>query len=204
MTKQGSGKGQACSSDPFVMDYCDAECVATFGPTTTTTTTTKHTTSAFADSFISTAPTIPLENDEDTAAILRMIAIYFIMAFLACIITALMIGVFKRKDDLPATGFSNPQLLPSIPGPLPPSARKTVNLVATNNAQRMSHSGARRNTRQSDSSPGFAATLGRIRQSVLGGDLLADLSSSESEDSSSDERLFLRLPSVRATRHTIK
>lgn len=177
VTRQATGKGQRCPEEQFVLEYCDANCAAAYGPTTTTTTTT-----TMGLIFTSSAtPIVNMENPEDIMLLLRTVAIYFLVVLLACLITAYMVGIFEGGQTQKGGNASAEQVghHSSLPSSATAAPASTFAEDAVNSPQTAAANTAVRDKRKSS----FSA----LRLSLLGGNLLPSDSDSES---SSNESFF--------------
>lgn len=92
VTQQAKGQGVPCPTEPFVLDYCDANCAAIFGSTSTTTASIAVLTVPADEPFLFKTE-IDLEDSKDVMALLKTLAIYLVVTILACVFTVLMVGI---------------------------------------------------------------------------------------------------------------
>ncbi|KAL8440613.1 hypothetical protein Efla_005532 [Eimeria flavescens] len=195
--QQGKGKGKPCPADPFVLDFCDLECATVYGSNTTTTTAT----AAFLLPFYTTTfPESSLQDVESFLFLLKTLAAYLALALLACIVTAYMVEFFKTEPSCPAERTDRSLNCFGSLRPEAPSTRGKQRLVPTAREGRILAIGRgdssckaapapakrrmHRCMRLSGQSNNFTSKARKVRQSVLGGNLLRDLTSSDSDGSS--------------------
>ncbi|CDJ28482.1 uncharacterized protein EMH_0001500 [Eimeria mitis] len=180
VTRQAAGEGERCPEERFVLEYCDANCAAIYGPTTTTT---ASVTATLPLATSSSSGIINLEDARDVMLLLKTIAIYFLVVLLACLITAYLVGLFEgglrgRKTAGCADHSDAPP-----PARLSPTTAAVSSYSGTENYE--AGTAPTRSSRMSKGNSGtsrkFGSGIQALRKSLLGGNLLPDASDSDSD-----------------------